>query len=176
MNATLWAAVAGAVGVTVGAVGSSWFAYRTEERRARHEQQRRDGDVLGALTLYLVDTQVERLGFNAPLTTEDCQGLFKALRARRDALRLALQVMAASHPDPRIDELATNLEITLFTALHWTEMHLSGTRGAGIGLDRVMMLERAQSEHRRAEEQRQALLAEVRRYGRGKPWKQRPPA
>jgi hypothetical protein len=171
-DSTLTAAVvaaAGGVGAFAGAAFSAWISQGAQRRTQRHEQQRRDAEVVGPVLDFLVDVDPMRLAINASPDADQQNEVLRTLQERRDALRASILVLAVGHPDPVMRGKSRELAVALYnasTSAFWAVRDLHEQRGRN-------MLDVSKGDHAAAQQLAEELLDESARYGEGRRRKSR---
>lgn len=153
-------AVVGGAGGFAGSWLSTWMSLRSQARSRRHEQQQRDGAVVGAVLDYLGSADPRRLaGVGAADPAYRTQEL-PDLEWRHGELRLQLQVMAAGHPDVAVSDTARDLATAIHNSFSSTAM---AVHDVGTPNDRTL-LETAASDHAATRKLAEELFDKTRRY------------
>lgn len=156
----LTVAVVGGVGGFAGSWLSTWMSLRSQARDRRHEQQQRDGAVVGAVLDYLGSADPRRLaGVGTADPGHRAQEL-PDLEWRQGELRLQLQVLAAGHPDVAVSDTARDLATAIHNSFSSTAMAVRNVGNPNHGT----LLESAASDHAAARKLAEELFDKTKRY------------
>lgn len=158
-------AVVGGVG---GFAGSSLSALVTDRGRRRDRREDRQLDsarAMGPVLAYLVDSDPERVGFNASPDPAQNVARLTELFTRRDQLRGELLVLAAGHPAESVRGVARDLEGAIYNALLSCTLFVNNLPGGGYGSERYHKA--AVDDHQKAQWLAELLLKEIAYQGRG---------
>lgn len=155
----LMVAVVGGAGGFAGSWLSTWMSLRSQARIRQHEQQQRDGAVVGAVHDYLGVADPRRLAGVGTADPDYRTQELRDLEWRHGELRLQLQVLAAGHPDVEVSDTARDLATAIHNSFSSTAI---AVRDGGTPNDRTL-LETAASDHAATQKLAEELSDKTRR-------------